>query len=134
MGYDEHSVDIHIDYQQSNYGGDSTARLDVTFTSKGIHETIQITYSEEYLSDAIPQLSTDLEAYLDDPAGFAKDIIMKGKDAWLKIREIEHDIAEKREDAERYQRYANDSEQCLKKYEQKLAELKAQAQEHEEQQ
>ena len=125
MGYEEHSVDIHIDFQQSNYDGESSTRCDVTFASKGEHEPIQITYSEEYLSQIMPQLSADIENYLNDPAAYAKDIIMKGEDTWRKIRELERDIAEKREDVERYRRYADDNERSLKKYEQQLAELKA---------
>jgi hypothetical protein len=129
MGYEEHSVDIHIDYQQSNYDGDCSTNCDVTFTNKGVHTPIQITYSEEYLGEIIPQLSTDIEAYLNDPTAWAKDIIMKGKDNWLKIRELEHDITEKRDEIERYRRYANDSERSLKSHEQKLVELKSHTQE-----
>lgn len=119
------SIDIHWD--ESHYPGDDGC-YDCSITFPVPHltgETVKLDYSSGYQSDIIKKITQDIAAYLDDPQDWTEEIIKKGVEPVLSLRQMESELAETRTDRERYSRYAEQEAEKIQCLEQRIAAHKA---------
>jgi hypothetical protein len=119
-------ITIDINWVESHYPDDSLYECTITFPVPHLaDEVVDVDYSDQYESKILSQIMLDIQEYLEDPHGWAQEMIKKGVEPTLELRQLEADLAEARADQERYTRYANEKAESIMRKEQEIATHKA---------
>ena len=89
--------DIHIEYWESYYDGDSHHEANIIFSYPGNKErNLTVHYEDDSHEFTIEQTITkDIIDYMQGPAVWIDEWIRQGPDSVMKLREIEDDIRER---------------------------------------
>lgn len=93
MSAEEYTGTIKFSWIQYPYEVGASAT--VNFSADQLPDGITVEYSDDYfLSEILPLILKDVEAYMEDPKKWVKDYINRGPATWAKQRQLEMDIDE----------------------------------------
>ena len=125
---DTTSCDIHIEYRETHYDGDSHHEADITYAYPGNKEcNVTIHYEDDnYLSPCHERIAQDIIEYMQDPSKWIDEWIRQGPDSLMKLREIEDDIRERNDSIASSQRSIDYSTKRKQELEQQAKKLRKQ--------
>jgi hypothetical protein len=124
--YKEHTVDLHVQYEESYYDGASSIAVQVIYPSM-LHGPITVEYEGERAPDVCEEVGKDIAAFIETPVAWVRAYVSeRSTDSRRKLLEAERDLAEYRSELAEYERYVSRYQGHVQETQQNIARLKAQ--------